>query len=426
MPADPPSDLFWPGDERAGDVFGDVSMVRAMVRVEWCWLHALAAAGIAPDDVTQDLPDEREVVGAEQVVDIARAAEAGAHPVLPLLAVLRDTLRPHLPKAARWLHRGITSQDVVDTALQLCLRDALAGVRVHLKTQIDALAQLAVDHEHTVMSARTLTQHAVPITFGGKAARWMNGVLDARDAVDQATARLPAQVGGAAGTLSALVAMARSAGLSRPEEVAIGVAEHTAEALGLVARPAWHTNRAPVTRPADALVTCTDAWGHIANDVLTLCRPEIGELTEPTGPGRGGSSTMPHKTNPVLSVLIRRAALSAPPLAATLHMASADAVDERPGGAWQAEWSALRTLARHALTAGSQTSELLVGLRVDGARMARTVQDDAAALLSEQQIVTDLYAEAESTDDPSAYLGVEGLIIESAIARAREIQEEKP
>ena len=140
------------------------------------------------------------------------------------------------------------------------------------------------------MVARTLTQHAVPTTFGLKVAAWLTGVLDAYD--DLAAAAFPAQLGGAAGT-------------RRRDRSSSGAA--TSPRRGVAGR--WHTTRAPVTRLGDALVGCTDAWGRIANDVLTMSRPEIGELAEGAG---GGSSTMPHKANPVLSVLLRRAALTTP------------------------------------------------------------------------------------------------------------------
>ena len=137
----------------------------------------------------------------------------------------------------------------------------------------------------------------------------------------------------------------------------------------------------------DALVAVTDAWGRIATDVATLGRPEIGELAEPDVAGRGGSSTMPQKQNPVLSVLVRRAALTAPGLGATLHTAAALAVDERPDGSWHAEWATLRTLARQTVVAGSQTTELVSGLRVDTRRMAETVATARDVLMAERRSV---------------------------------------
>ncbi len=184
-----------------------------------------------------------------------------------------------------------------------------------------------------------------------------------------------------------------------------------ARALDLDPVPPWHTNRAPFTRYADALVRANDAWGHIANDVLLLARPEIAELAEPVVEGRGGSSTMPQKANPVLSLLIRRAALAAPGQAAQLHLAAATVVDERPDGAWYTEWSTLAALSRHTLTAASQTTELLDGLRVDTGRMAAVVKQQSSALLAEQRnirAVPDPDLELEPDFDPSHYLGATG------------------
>lgn len=399
------SDLFWPGDERAGDTMSEAALLDAMVRVEEAWLAALANAGIA--DAYEDL---RGLVGDADVAAVAHAAESGGNPVQPMLALLRDRLRGRDERAATWLHRGLTSQDVLDTALATCLRDACALVRGELSNQIDALTALAQRHRADVMPGRTLGQQAVPITFGLKAATWMQGILDAY--ADLAVAsQLPAQLGGAGGTLAAPTALAAEAGLANPAQVAQAMAVDCATSLGLAPSPPWHTNRAPITRLGDALVRCTGAWGHVANDVITLARPEIAELTEP--PVRGGSSTMPHKSNPVLSVLIRRAALAAPSTASQLHLAAADAHDERPAGAWHVEWGALRTLVRHTVAAASQVTELLTGLRVDAGRMRTNAEAAAADLLAERDSMS------SATGGVESYLGATDLVIDAALDRAR-------
>jgi 3-carboxy-cis,cis-muconate cycloisomerase len=280
------------------------------------------------------------------------------------------------------------------------------------------LIRLADTHRSTLMAGRTLTQHAVPISFGLKASGWLVGVLDAGDAVSRARSGLPVQVGGAAGTMAAATELAREAGLADPATAAVRLTDALATDLGLLARPPWPTSRRPVTLVGDALVTATDAWGRIASDVATLGRPEIGELSEPAVDGRGGSSTMPQKQNPVLSILVRRAALTAPGLAATLHTAAAFAVDERPDGAWHAEWATLRTLARQAVVAASQTTELLRGLQVNAERMARTVEDARDALLAERASI------AGDPGAPSDYLGAADLVIDAALARARSTKEQ--
>jgi 3-carboxy-cis,cis-muconate cycloisomerase len=182
--------------------------------------------------------------------------------------------------------------------------------------------------------------------------QWRRGVADAVQ--DLRGLRFPAQLGGPVG-----------GGLPRSLDAATR--------LGLEDAPPWHTVRTPLTRYADALVRTTDALGHLANDVLVLARTEVAEVAEPAG--RGGSSSMPHKQNPVLSVLVRRAALTAPGLAAQLHLAAADVRDERPDGAWHTEWSALATLSRRTLVAASQAAELAHGLRVDTAAMAARTEE---------------------------------------------------
>jgi 3-carboxy-cis,cis-muconate cycloisomerase len=331
---------------------------------------------------------------------------------------MRERLLARDEAAARWLHRGLTSQDVLDTALVLCSRATHGLVLADLDRQVAALAELAERHRDDLMAGRTLTQHAVPITFGLKAAQWLQGVLDARD--DLRALSFPIQLGGAAGTLAAVTELTGDA------EASQALVAAAAQALQLDPAPPWHTSRAPFTRYADALVRANDAWGHIANDVLLLARPEIGELAEPAVEGRGGSSTMPQKANPVLSLLIRRAVLTAPGHAAQLHLAAATTVDERPDGAWHTEWSTLAALSRHTLTAGSQMTELLDGLHVDTARMAAVVKQKSSALLAEQSSIRELSdadSDSDTDFDPSRYLGASGRTIDQLLARARGDQE---
>ena len=329
------TNLLWPGDERADRLFAPAAVLSAMVRVEAAWLHALATAQVVPTAARDELVG---LVGARDVDAVATGAEASGNPVPPLLGLLRQRLEQRNPVAAKWLHRGLTSQDVLDTALVLCARDASRRVLADVERQVAALAALADRHRDDIMAGRTLTQHAVPITFGLKAAQWLQGVLDARDDLRRVTAGLPAQFGGAAGTQAALTELLSLSGSAASLDTLVADASRI---LGLEPAPPWHTSRAPLTRYADALVLATDAWGHIANDVLLLTRPEINELAEEPVEGRGGSSTMPQKANPVLSILIRRAALSAPALASQLHLAAAAAVDElKPGPPVVRPWKA--------------------------------------------------------------------------------------
>jgi 3-carboxy-cis,cis-muconate cycloisomerase len=382
------SDLLWPGDARGGDHLTDGSFLRAMVRVEEAWLDVLGVAhGPLPEIEQSEVP-----------------SESGGTPVIGLVAILRERLEGDV---ARWVHRGLTSQDVVDSALMVLLRDAVTEVRRDLREQIGMLADLAETHRNTPMVGRTLTQHAVPTTFGLKVSGWLTAVVDAEQ--DLASLSFPVQLGGAAGTLAAVVELGLDPAAARAR---------LAGALGLAPSMPWHTSRAPVTRIGDAAVGCTDAWGHVANDVLNLSRPEIGELAEGEG---GGSSTMPHKRNPVLSTLIRRAALAAPQLAATLHVAAASSVDERAAGAWHTEWATVATLVRRTVVAGSQATDLVAGLRVQADRMAATL--DTADIGSEQQSMAELAGHEPSTD----YRGATDEIIDAALDRARRsLKSEEP
>ncbi len=366
--------LLEPGSHRAAGVVDDEALVAAMVRVEEAWLRVLGRSGSVEKPV---------------VLDVAEV-ESGGNPVLPLVRALRAELGDEV-------HRGLTSQDVLDTALMLVARDALTRVSADLTGLADSLAGLVSEHRESVMVGRTLTQYAVPVTFGLKAAQWLTGVLDARAALGAVV--LPVQCGGAAGTLALAGEL-----VADP----LAAARALADELGLVAPGlSWHTRRTPVTRLGDALVETCDALGHLAGDVVLLGRPEIAEVREATAAGRGGSSTMPHKQNPVLSVLVRSAALQAPQLGAQLHVCAANSQDERSPGAWHAEWPALRRLLELTVTASSQAAELVAGLEVDTTAMRRRAESAADQLLSE----------SGRSGDPSSYLGASDALIGAVLAR---------
>lgn len=393
------SDLLWPGDERAGALLTDAHLLDAMLRVEAAW----SQAGALPAEAAVDADRLRALLRDGDLEAVADGAEASGTPVVPLLRLLRSRLGD--TAAARWLHRGLTSQDVVDTALLLCAREAVAVVLAELAEQVRLLARLVETHRSAPQVARTLAQHAVPTTLGLTAGAWLAGVLDARD--DLAAVRLPVQLGGAAGTMAAAVEITRDAG------TVVAACHEVARSLGLEPAPPWHVVRSPVTRLGDALVRCTDAWGHLAGDVVVLSRPEVAELAEGSG---GGSSTMPHKANPVLSVLLRRAALTAPPLAATLHTAAATTTDQRGAGTWQAEWSTLRVLLRRTVVAAAQATRLLDGLQLDPARAAATLEA-AEGVRSEQETMAGL------TGRPPAptYVGATDAYVDAVLTRAREV-----
>jgi len=393
-------DLLWPGAERAGSLFSDAAFLAAMVRAEQAWLDTLADAGIAPSSTSL-----AGVVGADDLDELAAGAESGGNPVVGLVRLLRERT------GSSWAHRGLTSQDVLDTALVLCLRDAVDQVLVDVERQARAVVRLVREHRGTLMAGRTLTQHAVPVTFGLKASTWLLGLVDATTALRRVREELPGQAAGAAGTLAATVELARD--LTDPVAAAAGALRAFVRGLGLQGGAPWHTRRTPITGAADALVTAADTWGRIGGDVALLSRPEIGELREASG---GGSSTMPGKANPVLSILLRRHALAAPGLAATLHVAAASYVDERPDGGWHAEWDTLRTLARRSVVAASQAADLLEGLVVDAERMTARAADADRTLRAEQRSMS---ASGDGGEPP--YLGATDLIIDNTLERAARV-----
>ncbi|MFI5729451.1 lyase family protein [Kribbella sp. NPDC051587] len=383
------SDLLEPGRHRAVGL-GDDGLWRAMLEVERAWLAALVAQGKATDLHLRTLT-------AAIATDLPRPApetiENAGSPVVELVRILRSAVDEG---TAQHVHRGLTSQDVLDTALMLLAKDALGRADTYLTLTAASLAELARTHRETVMAGRTLTQYAVPVTFGLKAAQWLVGVLDARDAIRGA--QLPVQVGGAAGTRSLLGELTGS-----PD----AVIESFATELGLLPALPWQTRRTPITRVADVLAEACAAAGVIASNVLFLGRPEIGEVREGRSAGKGTSSTMPQKANPVLSVLVRSAALQVPPLVGHLHTCSALATDERPDGAWHAEWPSFTRVLTLTVTALSQTADLLGGLEIDAAAMTARAQQAAPELL----------AERGGGGEPADYLGSATSFVDQVLAR---------
>ncbi|MBB2975714.1 3-carboxy-cis,cis-muconate cycloisomerase [Microbacterium endophyticum] len=361
----------------------DRAVLDALVTAEVALVRAWQHVGVAP------VSAEAEVSAALGWVDtkhgcrdhgidlgaLAAQSVAGGNPVIPLVGALRSIV----PESARgWVHRGTTSQDILDSALMVVASHAVAQILADLTAAESALQDFIRAHGDSVAAARTLTQHAVPTTLGARAGGWLNGIRRARVRLE--AVELPAQLAGAGGTLAAIGEIAEASGAAGAVESALVAAY--ADGLGLAAPTApWHTSRWPVTELGDALVQAIDALGKVATDVATASRTEIGELLEGTG---GGSSAMPQKQNPVRSVLIRSAALRAPLLGATLHTASAFAADERPDGAWHAEWPTLRELVRLALGASAHGAELLRGLRVDDDAVARNLALTGGLIVSER------------------------------------------
>src|SRR5580658_493682 len=363
---------------------GDAAWLQAMLDAEAGLARALERAGLAPAGSGQAVTEVAQA-GNFSAGEIGGLAALTGNPV-PALA---RALARRVPQAAVGaVHRGATSQDIVDTAAMLLARRAIDVILADLARTADAAAGLTAAHRDTIMIGRTLLQQAVPVTFGLVAAGWLTSVDEARQGLTEVSARrLAVQFGGAAGTLASL-------GDEGPRVAAL-----FAEEVGL-ARPVlpWHTDRLRIIDLATALARVTAALGKIARDVTLLAQSEIAEVSEGSGepgprdaasPRRGGSSAMPHKHNPVAAIAILGCTRQAPGLLATL-VASAEQELQRAAGAWHAEWEPLTALLRLTGSAASWAAELMSGLVVDASRMAANLAATKGLPLAEH--VTSLLA----------------------------------
>lgn len=394
---------------------GDAAVLQAMLDAEAALTRAWAALGRVPESAARAVAAAARADRFDLPGLIERSRAAG-NAVIPLVAELTAVAGPHV-------HLGATSQDIVDTALMLVARRTLGLVLADLDRAAAALAGLAAAHRDTPMPGRTLTQHAVPTTFGLKAAGWRALVLDARDRLHAVRRALPAQLGGAAGTLAA----------AGDEGVRLTAAFAAETGLAEPALP-WHVLRTPIADLGGALAFTAGALGKVAADVLVLSRTEIGEVSEGAG---GGSSAMPHKRNPVRATWIAATARQVPALAAVLYGAMA-AEDERPAGAWHAEWQPLRDALRLTGGAARDAAELAEGLRVHPERMRANlgltggliVSERLAAVLGREAVTAAVRRAAEEGRtlddvlshegvdlDPTGYLGSAPALVDRALAR---------
>jgi 3-carboxy-cis,cis-muconate cycloisomerase len=364
----------------------DHAWLAAMLEAERALARAEAAVGAIPTEAADAIAAACEPDGYD-VEAICVDGRAVGNPAEPLVRALRERVGGD---AAHYVHFGATSQDVVDTAAMLVARRAGELVAAELEGGADACARLAEEHRSTQMAARTLLQQAVPTTFGAKAAGWLVGLVDARSGLLGLT--FPAQLGGAAGTLAALG--------DRGTEV---LAAYAAE-LGL-AEPVvpWHASRKPVSAIGAALDAVAAAAAKVGTDVVLLAQTEVGEVAEAPG---GGSSTMPHKRNPVRAVRAR--ACAALVRANATVLTGGEHEHERAAGAWQAEWTALTEALAHAGGAAAAIRECLEGLEVFPDRMRANMTPE-------------LYSERERLGlDDADYLGSAGAFVDRALAHYRE------
>ena len=404
--------------EAAGAV-SDRAWLQAMLDAEAALARALAVAGVISTDAAESIAAAC-VAERFDAAAIAGAAAGAGNPVVPLVPALREAVGG---EAAAHVHRGATSQDILDSAAMLVAARALDRLLDDLLAAREAAAGLARAHRDTPIAGRTLLQQAVPTTFGLKAAGWMAGLEDARRWLTEVRVeRLAAQLGGAAGTLASL------------GEAGPAVASAYAEALGL-AEPLlpWHTLRGRIGELASALAVTSGAVAKPARDVVLLSQTEVAEVREARG---GGSSTMPHKRNPVAAVCALACAQQAPGLAATLLGAMAHE-HERAAGAWHAEWRPLSELLRSTGSAAAWLRESLEGLEADPERMRANLDATGGRMLAERvraevdaaaleralaaehfpAALAKLVGAQRATEllDPTGYLGSAGELVDRAL-----------
>ena len=368
----------------SGDLFGPIfvpdsfreaasgrAWLRAMLDAEAALAVAEARAGLIPAGAARAIARCCDA-GLFDAGEIGHAGRPAGNPVPALVRALTEEVSKVSEDAARHVHRGATSQDITDTAAMLVSRRSFDLILGEVDGVAGACARLAERHRGTLMAGRTLLQQALPTTFGLKAAGWLVSVLEARRRLREVRGSgLAAQLGGAAGTLASL----GGSGLPVLREFALelGLAEPTLP---------WHTDRTRVSNLAGALSLLAGVLAKISQDVILLAQTEIGEVAEPAGEGRGGSSTLPHKRNPVLSVTASANARRVQDLAGTLQAAMIQE-HERAAGAWHSEWEALSDALALAGGAAANVREATEGLEVRPEKMRENLGATGGMLLAE-------------------------------------------
>jgi 3-carboxy-cis,cis-muconate cycloisomerase len=350
-----PSEGLFPGSPPAMTAATDGdAWIAAMLEVERALALAEERAGVVPAGTAISVSEAARVFALDASALRAEGARAGT-PVIPLVRALAES-------GASWVHWGATSQDVIDSALALVARRASRLLVDEIDVVVDQLALLADRHRATTIVGRTLMQHAAPTTFGLKAAGWLVGLVDAAEDLQRAAQALPAQLGGSVGTLGVL-------GTAAPEVLRGFAAE-----LGLP-EPVipWHALRTPVARLGAALGLVVGSVRKVAGDLVLLAQGEVGEIAERAEPGRGVSSALPNKRNPVGAINALAAARRAAPLVGALVNAL-DHEHERSAGAFQAEAPMVCELFGHAAAAVAALGDALSGLEVDEDKMAANLR----------------------------------------------------
>lgn len=358
--------------EPLADLFSDQSVLQAMLDFEAALARSEARVGVIPQAAANAIKKAAKADGFDMAVLAGSTLRAGT-PGIPLATALTDHVRAKNPDAARYVHWGATSQDVADTALVLLLKRAHSILAADLTRLERALKKLSQENKDTVMLGRTLMQAAPPVTFGLKAAGWLAAVRRTRHHLDEAFAAASiVQFGGASGTLASLGKQGSAVARELASELKLGLPEAP-----------WHTHR---DRLAACLCSCgvlTGSLGKMARDISLMMQGEVAEAAEPGGQGRGGSSTMPHKRNPIGCSLTLAAAQRVPGLVAAF-LSGMVQEHERAVGGWQAEWPTVASLVQATGLALASMAEVAEGLLIDESRMRANITATRGVIFAER------------------------------------------
>jgi 3-carboxy-cis,cis-muconate cycloisomerase len=361
-------------DAMAG-TFSDASVLQAMLDFELALARAEARLEIIPQSAADAIGKAAKIFDFDFAA-LAQATLRAGTPGIPLVKALTERVRVIDAGAAGYVHWGATSQDVADTALVLLLKQAQPVLNADLAKLESALERLSQHHAQTIMLGRTLMQAAPPVTLGLKAAGWLAAVRRSRaHLLRDFSEALVLQFGGGVGTLAAL------------GEKGIEVSQLMADDLGIVCPDApWHTQRDRLARLVCGLGVLVGALGKMAGDISLLMQNELGEVAETSGEGRGGSSTMPHKRNPIGCSLTLAAANRAPGLVSSF-LSGMIQENERGVGGWQAEWPTLAAIVQATGLAAASMAEVAQGLTVDAERMRENIAATRGAIFAERAMI---------------------------------------
>ena len=364
--------LFYQADMT--EIFSDHALLKYMIQAEVALAKAQAQVGVIPESAAAIIADVANTQGIQAIdfENLAIATGLAGNIAIPFVKQFTAAVKAVDEDASRYVHWGATSQDILDTACILQARDALDVVEFQLRHAYAASLELAEKYRAEVMIGRTWLQQALPITFGHKAARWASSFKRDLDRLEQMKARvLTAQLGGAVGSLASLL-----------DQGSMVVEAYAAQLNLSVPTCTWHGERDRIIETAGFLAIVVGNTGKMARDWSLMMQTEIAEVFEPTAKGRGGSSTMPHKRNPVAAASILAAANRVPALMSSMYQSMVQE-HERSLGAWHAEWLALPEIFQLCAGALQRTVEVLQGLEVNSKNMQRNIEMTQGLIMAE-------------------------------------------